>query len=111
MVVVVDRAAQVSELTERPQALNTSSTVCNYTRDLLKRWATERPWLKQEETDELAKLVDEVRCLLACLLTCRRPVCLAVRSPCVVLLRARLASRCPLSVPSVHSSLPVATRR
>jgi hypothetical protein len=30
--------AQVSEMTERPSALNTSSTVCNYTRDLLKRW-------------------------------------------------------------------------
>jgi len=51
---------RVYELTSRPQAINATQYLANYTRDMLMRFAIDRPWIPEEDRQELLKMVIDV---------------------------------------------------
>lgn len=51
---------RAKELNERPIALNKTLHMLNYTRDMVKSFEKERPWLPVEDTDALIKMVEHV---------------------------------------------------
>jgi len=48
------------ELNERPQAINKTLHLCNYTRDMVKTFAKERPWIPEEDKTSLLAMVERV---------------------------------------------------
>jgi hypothetical protein len=50
---------RLSELTERPQAINSSFTLFNYVKQQMADYAVNRTWIKVEEREKLLKLVEE----------------------------------------------------
>jgi hypoxia up-regulated 1 len=48
------------ELVERPQAVNKTLHLCNYTRDMVKSFAQERPWIPEEDKTSLLSMVDRL---------------------------------------------------
>jgi molecular chaperone DnaK (HSP70) len=46
------------ELGERPQAINKTLHLCNYTRDMVKSFAKERPWIPEEDKVSLLAMVE-----------------------------------------------------
>jgi hypoxia up-regulated 1 len=49
-----------TELTERPQAINSSYSLFSYCRNQMADYASNRTWIKAEEREKLIKLVEEV---------------------------------------------------
>jgi len=48
------------ELNERPQAINKTLHLCNYTRDMVASFAKERPWIPEEDKTSLLAMVERV---------------------------------------------------
>jgi molecular chaperone DnaK (HSP70) len=48
------------ELSERPQAINKTLNLCNYTRDMVSSFAKERPWIPEEDKTSLLAMVERV---------------------------------------------------
>jgi len=55
---------RASELSARPQAINSTEVMIGYTRELIGKWEKERAWMKKE-IDELKDMVDKVESFLA----------------------------------------------
>jgi molecular chaperone DnaK (HSP70) len=48
------------ELIERPQAINKTLNLCNYTREMVSSFAKERPWIPEEDKTSLLAMVERV---------------------------------------------------